>query len=82
MRVDFSVSIRIGTPRQPAVVQEPAERLEAETALADVLVPVNAGAARFFGIIAVQHLQPIEADKTIERGQRLGVTGVGHDVIA
>ena len=62
----FSVSIRIGKWLNRAIVQQTPERLEPETALADVLVPIDAAAARPLRIVPVKDLQPIEADEAIE----------------
>ena len=68
---DFSVSISIGRPANRAIVQQAPERLETETALADVLVPIDAAAARALRVVGVKGAQPIEADEPIERSERL-----------
>ena len=48
------------------VVEQPAERLEPEAAVADVLVPIDAAAARPLRVVGVKDAQPIESDEAIE----------------
>ena len=69
-------------PREPRIVQQPPERLEPEASLADVLVPIDAAAARLLRVVQVEHLDPVEADDAIELVERRVVALVGADVVA
>src|SRR5262249_47021765 len=51
---------------EPPIVDDAAERLEAQAAVADVLVPIDAAAERPLRIVDVECLQPIEADEPAE----------------
>ena len=74
---------RSGSPfRETPVGQQPPKRLEAETALADVFVTVDAAAERLLRVVAVKDLQSIEADEPIERLERVGDSRKGRDVIS
>src|SRR5687768_17576440 len=53
--------------REPRIAQQAAERLHAQAALADVLVAIDAAAARLLRVVAVEHLQAFEADEAVER---------------
>ena len=52
--------------REARVVQQPSEWLEAQAPLADVLVPIDTAAARFFRVVQVEDLHAIEADNARE----------------
>ena len=52
-------------------MQQPTERSQSQTPLANVLVPVDAAAAGLLRIVGVEDLQPIDANDSIERGERL-----------
>ena len=67
---DFSVSISIGRLRI-AGREHPPERFETETPFADVLVPIDAAAARPLRVVGVDDAQPIEADQPIELSERV-----------
>ena len=69
----FGVSSSIGSPRNRGSFSEPPERLETEASLADVLVPIDAAAARLLRVVQVKHLEPIEADDAIELAEGAGV---------
>ena len=58
-------------PGKPGVVHDPTERLEAEAAIADVLVPIDAAAAWPLRVVGVKHPEPIEPDEPIEGGERV-----------
>src|SRR5688572_18862803 len=51
---------------ETAVVENPAERFQAETALADVLVAIDAAAARLLGVVEVKGGEAIEPHEPIE----------------
>ena len=53
----FGVSITFMTAGEPGVAHDPAERLGAERALADQLVPVAPGAERGLGVVEVEAAQ-------------------------
>jgi hypothetical protein len=52
-------------------VEQPAERRLAETAAADVLVPIDTAGARLLGVVGVKRLEPADAHQTIERLERV-----------
>ena len=68
--------------REPAIVKQPPERLETETAGADVLVAIDAAAARALRIVGVEESQAIEADDAIEEGDRVRIAIRRHDVVS
>src|SRR5436189_6486040 len=43
--------------REPRVVDEPSERLDADAALADVLVPIDTARARLLRVVQVEGLE-------------------------
>ena len=67
---------------EAAIVQQAPERLETEATLTDVLVSIDAAAARPLRVVAVKDLQPIEADDAIERGEGVAIAGVGDNVVS
>src|SRR5215204_6052992 len=68
--------------REARIRQQPPERFEAETALADVLVPIDTAAARFLRVVQVKDLDPVEADDPIERLEGLPVPLFGGDIVS
>ena len=60
--------------REPRIVQQPAERLEPEAALADVLVAIDAAPARLLRVVQVEHLDAVEPDDPIELAKRVVVS--------
>ena len=69
----LGVSSSIGRRAKRAIGQQPAERLEPEAALADVLVPIDAAAARLLRVVQVKDLDAVEADEPIELLERPAV---------
>ena len=69
-------------PRESRVVQQPAERLEPDAPVTDVLVTIDAAAARPLRIVAVKNLQPLDADDPIELIEGVAITRLGRDVVA
>ena len=53
-------------PAKPPIGEDPPERLEPEVAFADVLVPIDAAAARLLGVVQMKRLQSREADGRAE----------------
>src|SRR4051812_37097427 len=68
--------------RESRIVQQPSERLDSQTSLANVFVPINPTAARLLGVVQVKHLQPIEANDAIEFGEGLGVAFLGAQIVS
>src|SRR5688572_28733851 len=64
------------------IVQQATEGFETEAAFPDVLVPIDAAAARLLGVVAVKHLHAIESDQPVERGERAPVSLFADDVVA
>ena len=59
--------------REPRIVQQAPERFEPETALADVLVPIDPAAARPLRVVQVKRADPVDphdADRTPGRWRR------------
>jgi hypothetical protein len=48
----------------------------------DVLVSIDAAAARPLRIVAVEDLEALESDETIELFERVAVARLGRDVVA
>ena len=69
-------------PGKATVVQDPAERLFAEAAASDVLVAIDAAAARLLRVVPVKHLQPVEPDDALEGVERLAISRLADDVVA
>ena len=63
-------------------MEQSPERLEADASVADVLVTIDAAAARPLRVVAVKHLEPIEADDPIELLERIAIARLGRDVVA
>ena len=79
----FGVSSSIGRSAKPPVVDDAAERLEAEAALADVLVAIDAAAERLLRVVQVKHLQPIESDQPRRTASNVAAYPSGDaDVVA
>ena len=77
--------LRLDQNRQIAeswIVQQAPERLETEATLTEVLVSIDAAAARPLRVVTVKDLQPIEADDAIERGEGVAIADVGDDVVS
>ena len=55
---------------EPPIVDDAAEWLEPEAALADVFVTIDTAAERLLGIVQVQHLEAIESDQAPELFER------------
>ena len=78
---DFGVSSSIGRPANRRSLTMRAECLEADAALADVRVAIDAAAERALRIVHVEHLQPIEADHAPEFRERARIAVGGRDVV-
>src|ERR1700691_1988742 len=68
--------------RKSLVVQQSPERLNAHGSLADVLVPVELGAARSFGVVAVPHANSLEPHRLSNLLHGLCVAFVADHVVA
>src|SRR5213078_3355392 len=68
--------------REPRVVDEPSERLDADAALADVLVPIDTARARLLRVVQVEGLQAREPHDPSELTERLAVALFRTDVVA
>src|SRR4051812_18657456 len=66
---------------EPPVVDEAAERLEADVPFADVRVPIDAAAERLLRIVHMEGAQPGEPDCTTEPLERRGVAFRGGQVV-
>src|SRR4029453_11258112 len=69
-------------PAEPGIVDEAAERFEAETSPADVLVPADPASQRLFVVVKVKQLRALEADQPAELVERLRVAFWGADIVA
>ena len=71
--------------RKPRIPQQPAERFQAEAPVADVLVPIDTAAAWLLRIVAVEDLQPVEADpldvRNLETLRRLRRAAAGSAML-
>ncbi len=63
-------------------MQQPAERLEPEAPVADVLVTIDTAAAGPLRIVAVKDLQPLDADDPIELIEGVAIACLRRDVVA
>lgn len=57
--------------REAKIIQQDAERFFADGSLADVLMTVELGPAGSLGVIAVDHLHPVQAHGCIEELESL-----------
>ncbi len=64
------------------VVQQAPKRLEADESLANVLVTIDAAAARLLRVVAVKNLESVESHEPVERFERLVVAGRVGDVVS
>ena len=64
------------------MMEQAAERLQANLAPANVLVAIHAGAAGHLGVVGVDYLHPLQADLGVERRQRVLEPAFRADVIA
>jgi len=71
-----------GAVGEALVVEQTAEGLNADGSLPDVLVPVELGATRRFGVVAVPDADGIECDCCSDFGHGLRVALLGNDVVA
>src|SRR5262245_61389736 len=58
-------------PRESHVAEQPAKRLEPQTPIADMLVPIDAAPAWPLRIVRMQHAQAVESDDPAKRRERL-----------
>ncbi len=78
----FGVSSSIGSASNRAIVQQPAERLQPETALADVIVPIDPAAAWPLRVVQMKRPHPVQAHDPIELCERRRVALFRADVVA
>ena len=78
----FGVSSSIGRRANRGSFSSRRNGSRPEAALADVLVPIDAAAARLLRVVQVKHLDAVEADDAIERLERLAIALFGADVVA
>ena len=64
-----------------SIVEQAPKRLDADEALAYVLVPIDAAAARLLGVVAVKNLESIESHEPFERFERVVVARRVGDVV-
>ena len=67
---------------ETAIVDEPSKGFDADAALTDVLVAVDAAAERPLRVVQVEHLQSFDADETFELFEDARVALWRHDVVA
>ena len=80
--VKGNVNGATGQRGEPRVVQQQAERFQSQTALSNVLVPVDTAATRLLRVVQVPHLQPVESDERLERVERRTVALFSAQVVA
>src|SRR6187431_2298727 len=71
-----------GDAREARVVQQKAKGLEADLALADVLVAVDAGAERLLRVVEMERADVVEADVLFHLVDRARVALPGADLVA
>src|SRR3954471_22048300 len=59
--------------REPPIVDQCPEPVQAETSPSDVLVAIDAAAERLLRVVEVKRLQPLEADHLAELGERAAI---------
>src|SRR5689334_14893195 len=67
--------------REFRIADEVPETIQTDKSFPDVLVTIEAAALRPFRVVRVNEAQTIETDEAIERGDRLRVAGITHDVV-
>src|SRR5688572_26841190 len=81
-RVQFRRLEQHRQAREPGVVEQSPEWLEPETALADVLVPIDAAPARPPGVVQVEDFDPPQSDDRVELAKRRVVAIRSAQVVA
>lgn len=71
-----------GAVGEAGVVQQAAEGWEADGSLSNVLVAVEAGAARSFGIVHVPDADGIETDGAANQSDGFLIAGLGDEVVS
>ena len=69
-------------PIETRIVQQAVKGRDTQTSAADVLVAIHSTRARLLGVVAVKHLQTIEAHEPVERRECLAIAPLGDDVVA
>ena len=67
---------------KPGIGKQPPERFETDESFADMLVPIDSTAARLLRVVAMEDVEPIEADDALERLERVVVAGRVSDVVS
>jgi len=66
---------------EPRIGEQSTKRRQADASLADVLVAIDAAAARPFRVVAVEYLQPLQPHQLVECIERIPIARLGRDVV-